>query len=98
MKSKLKFWKFHVPMTYICRTLLKKKKSKYALLNDAIESKGYQCNIVPFIVGSVGLVHSFCYVYLVQLGILKRQTRDFVSGVQTRISSSQEIFGTLDVV
>ena len=53
------------------------KKSKYAPLKDAIESKGYQCDIMPFIVWSVGLVHMLCYVYLIQLGIPKRQAKGF---------------------
>ena len=76
-KKQVKILEFLCPYDLYLQNTFETKKSKYAPLKDAIESKSYQCDIIPFIVGSVGLVHSFCYVYLVQLGIPKRQAKGF---------------------
>ena len=76
-EKQIKILEVSCPYDLYLQNTFETKKSKYAPLKDAIESKGYQCDIMPFIVGSVGLVHSFCYVYLVQLGIPKRQAKGF---------------------
>ena len=76
-EKQIKILEVSCPYDLYLQNTSETKKSKYAPLKDAIESKGNQCDIMPFIVGSVGLVHSLCCVYLVQLGIPKRQAEGF---------------------
>ena len=76
-EMQIKILELSCPYDSYLQNTFETKKSKYAPFKDIIKSKGYQCDIIPFIVGSVGLVHGFCYVYLVQLGIPKRQAKGF---------------------
>ena len=76
-EKQIKILEVSCPYDLYLQNTFETKKSKYAPLKDAIKSKGYQCDIMPFIVGSVSLVHSFCYVHLVQPGIPKRQAKGF---------------------
>ena len=49
-EKQIKILEVSCPCDLYLRNTFESKKSKYAPLKDAIESKGYQCDIMPFIV------------------------------------------------
>ena len=52
-----------------------RKKDHYGPLAVELTRSGYDCEVLPIIVGSCGIIHKMCLPYMIKLGLPKKQAK-----------------------